>query len=83
MITRERVSASDVAKNWRELYMAALFETDGGRLPLRIATAENALLTRAKELLVKAEHRSEEGKALDKGLYAMRALRDCLELKTA
>jgi hypothetical protein len=83
MLTTERLSASDAAKNWRELYLAALFETDSGKLPFRITTAEDALLARIRELLVTSEHNSEEGKAVDKGLYAMRALRDCLELKIA
>ena len=66
---------------WRELYLAALFETNKLNLPSRIAEAENVLLARARELLMVSEHGSEEGKALDKGLYALRALRDCFEFK--
>jgi hypothetical protein len=36
--------------NWRALYSAALFETDKGRIPARIADAEKAIVTRAREL---------------------------------
>ncbi len=68
---------------WRELYLAALFETDKRKLPSRIGEAERALHLRSRELFLRSEHRGEEGKALDKGLYALRALRDCLALKAA
>jgi hypothetical protein len=75
-------SASKSVHNWRELYMAALFETDNLELPSRIAEAERALILRARELFVMSNNNSEEGKAVDKGLYALRALRNCLKLKT-
>jgi hypothetical protein len=65
--------------SWHELYLAALFETDKVKLPLRIAEAERAVVLRARELFVMSDNDSEEGKALDKGLYALRPLRNCLE----
>jgi hypothetical protein len=68
--------------NWRELYLAALFETDKLRLPSRIAEAERAGILRVRELFVTSDNNCEEGKAVDKGLYALRALRNCLKLKT-
>jgi hypothetical protein len=40
-------------------------------------------ISRARDLFATAGHNSEEVKAVDKGLYARRALRNCLELKTA
>ena len=83
MITEEPPTASATVQNWRKFYLAALFETDRGKLPSRIAAAEYALLARARELLVTSEHRSGEGKAVDNGLHAIRALRDCLGLKAA
>jgi hypothetical protein len=83
MIPQKLPSASTAVQDWRELYLAALFETDRQKLPSRIAAAEKALLVRARELLATSEHSSEEGKALDKGLYAIRALRDCFALKAA
>ena len=83
MIEKKLPPASIVPQGWRDLYLAALFETDRQELPSRIAAAEKALRVRARELLVTSEHRSDEGKALDKGLYALRALRDCLAPKAA
>ena len=83
MIKKNLPSAVIAIQDWRDLYLAALFETDRQKLPSRIAAAERALRVRARELLVTSEHRSEEGKALDKGLYALQALRDCLAPKAA
>jgi hypothetical protein len=83
MIKKKVPSASIAPQGWRDPYLAALFETDRQELPSRIAAAEKALRVRARELLVTSEHRSDEGKALDKGLYALRALRDCLAPKAA
>ena len=83
MTTRKLPCASAEAHNWRELYQAALFEMDGQKLPSRIAAAERALTVRARQLFARSDHRSDEGKAVDKGLYALRALRECLKLKTA
>lgn len=83
MITRRLPSESIAVQNWRELYLAALFETDREKLSSRIEHAERAMISRARDIFAIAGSNSEEGKALDKGLYAMRALRNCLELKTA
>jgi len=69
MSKKKMPSASASFQNWRDLYLAALFERDRQKLSSRIAAAERALLMRARELLVTSNHRSEEGKALDKGLY--------------
>jgi hypothetical protein len=63
MIPQKLPSASTAAKDWRELYLAALFEADPQKLPFRIAVAEKALLVRARELLATSEHSSEEGEA--------------------
>jgi len=84
MITRKPSSStsSNAVQNWREVYVAALFETDQQKLPLRIAEAERALMTRAAELFALSEDNSEQGKAVDDALYALRALSRCLELKT-
>jgi hypothetical protein len=84
MITRKRSSStsSNAVQHWREVYVAALFETDQQKLPLRIAEAERALMTRAAELFALSEDNSEQGQTVDDALYALRALRSCLELKT-
>ncbi len=69
--------------NWRELYIAALFETDNRRIPLRIADAEKAIVSRARELFSAGGDTIEEDQALDDALYALRALQSCLNLRAA
>ena len=68
---------------WRELYKAALFETDRNRLPERIADAEKAIVARARELFNTSTDNIEEDQALDDALYALRALQSCLGLQAA
>jgi hypothetical protein len=68
---------------WRELYKAALFETDKNRLPERIAEAEKAIVARARELFNTTTDNIEEDQALDDALYALRALQSCLGLQAA
>jgi hypothetical protein len=82
MKIRNPSSASIDAHNWRELYKAALFETDRQKLPSRIAEAEKTLILRARELFAMSGDNSEEGQAVDDALYALRALRNCLKLRT-
>lgn len=79
---RNRFSVVIGAQNWRKLYRAALFETDRQELPSRIAEAERALILRARELFATSGNNSEEGQAIDDALYALRALRSCVELRT-
>jgi hypothetical protein len=67
---------------WRELYTAALFETDNDRLPARITDAERATVARARELFSAGADTIEEDQALY-ALSALRALRTCLELRAA
>lgn len=68
---------------WRELYTAALFETDRERIPSRIAEAEKAIVARARELFAASSDTIEEDQALDDALYALRALQSCLEINSA
>ena len=70
-------------RNWRELYSAALFETDKNRIPTRIADAEKAIVARARELFSAGADTIEEDQALDDALYALRALQNCLEFRAA
>jgi hypothetical protein len=77
--------ASMSVHNWCELCIVALLETDTLKLPSRIAAAESAPIQRARELFFMSddnswEDNSEEAKAIDKGLYALWALRHCLGL---
>jgi hypothetical protein len=70
-------------RSWRELYTAALFETDKNRIPARIADAEKAIVARARELFAAGGDSIEEDQALDDALYALRALQHCLEFRAA
>jgi hypothetical protein len=70
-------------QTWRELYTAALFETDTNRIPERIAAAERAIVARARELFAATSDTIEEDQALDDALYALRALQSCLQIQTA
>jgi hypothetical protein len=62
------------------LYHAALFETDREKIPQPIAEAENAVLSRIRELfVVTTDHiHIEEDVVRDDALYGLRALRTCL-----
>jgi hypothetical protein len=72
-----------VRRSWRDLYTAALFETDKDRIPSRIADAEKAIMSRARELFSAGADMIEEDQALDDALYALKALRSCLDLRAA
>lgn len=65
--------------HWRELYTAALFETDRSRIPTRIAAAEKAIVARSRELFSAGSDTIEEDQALDDALYALKALQSCLQ----
>jgi hypothetical protein len=69
--------------HWRELYIAALFETDRERIPARIADAESAIVARARELFSAGSDTIEEDLALDDALYSLRALQNCLGSRAA
>jgi hypothetical protein len=71
------------SRNWRELYTAALFETEKDKIPARIADAEKAILVRARELFAAGSDTIEEDQALDDALYALRALQSCLSYRAA
>jgi hypothetical protein len=66
------------SSTWRELYKAALFETDRNQIPNRIDEAERAIISRARELFGSTTDTIEEDQALDDALYALRALQHCL-----
>jgi hypothetical protein len=76
-------SARPVFQTWRELYCDALFETDKNRIPARIKDAEQAIVARARELFAAGKDTIDEDQALDDALYALRALQNCLEFRTA
>ena len=63
-------------ETWKNLYNAALFETDRAKTPLRIADAEKAILARLVELTAARHDHIEEDSILDDALYALHALRN-------
>ena len=65
---------------WRELYVAALMEANDEKMWALIAQAECAILDRVRELFNASADNIEEEQALDDALYALRALKSCLEL---
>lgn len=78
-----QTASSPMSQSWRQLYTAALFETDNNRLAGRIADAEKAIVARARELFAAGADTIEEDQALDDALYALRALQSCLELRAS
>jgi hypothetical protein len=68
---------------WHVLYQAALFEADRNMVPQRIEEAENAILSRIKELFVTTADHIEEDVVPDDALYALRALRSCVHSESA
>jgi len=64
---------------WKELYAAALLESDPGMILERIAIAEQVIVARAHELFRTKGDVLDEGEALDDALYLLRALKGCLE----
>jgi hypothetical protein len=79
----EQCVSRPVPPKWRELYTAALFETERERIPGRIADAEKAIQVRARELFAAGTDTIEEDQALDDALYALRALQNCLHFRAA
>jgi hypothetical protein len=68
------------ARGWKELYVAALLESETERIPSLIEDAEKAIRARARELFGASGDNLEEESALDDALYALHALRSCLAI---
>ena len=69
------IVASPSGNRWKELYNAALFETDKNKLSERIANAEWALAFRARELFHTDSEHLQERQAVDSAINALFALR--------
>jgi len=67
------------ARVWVQFYKAALCELDASKVSDRIAEAERALVTRARELFHSAADNIEEGQAVDDAMYALHALQSSLK----
>ncbi len=75
---RTGLPVSPVSKSWKELYRAALFETDKSKVSERIAQAEWALSQRARELFRTDKEFFHERQAVDAATQALQALRSAL-----
>lgn len=60
--------------------MAALREGNAERVPTLIANAERAIVERARELFSTAGDHIQEEEALDDALYALHALKRCIQI---
>ena len=67
------------ARSWKDLYQAAMCESDLNKLPERIADAETALIMRARDLFYTSGDRFEEEESLDDALCILDALRSSLK----
>jgi len=68
--------------DWKIFYMQALYEHDRDRLPARIGAAQREIEARARELFHVPGDNIEEEQALRDALYALQALRSCLDFQT-
>jgi hypothetical protein len=75
------ISGSPYKRVWAQFYKAALFELDANKVSGRIAEAETALVTRARELFQLAGDNIEEEQAVDDAMYALHALRSALKCR--
>jgi hypothetical protein len=76
------VESAETLRNWRELYNAALFETDISKMPSRIEEARRALAFRSRELFETSPNHDGETEAVETALYALQALENCLRSNT-
>jgi hypothetical protein len=67
------------AQSWKDLYQAAMIESDVNKLSDRIADAEAAIVLRARQLFYTSEDSSEEQESLDDALCILHALRSSLK----
>jgi hypothetical protein len=66
------------AKDWKDLYVAALLEGDKDKIPFLIDQAERAIVDRARELFQAQGDHIQEEEGLEDALYALHALKTCL-----
>jgi hypothetical protein len=68
---------------WRELYKTALFEPDPGKLLEDVMRAESAIVVRARQLFGQPGDHIEEEHDLDDAMYALQALRSCVQSRSS
>jgi hypothetical protein len=70
-------------EDWKNLYLAAVLESDKNLLPHRIFDARTAILRRGRKLFHSGTASLGERQALDRALYALNALTSCLQIDTS
>jgi hypothetical protein len=73
-----RATKSATSRDWKEVYKAALFEDDTGKIPQRIADAERALAARALELCGAEGDQDHEQQAMENAKYFLLVLGNTL-----
>ena len=63
---------------WKDLYRAALFESNKSKIPSRITDAERRIAARARELFNSGDPDTLERSELNVALYALLALKSSL-----
>jgi hypothetical protein len=66
-------------QSWKDLFQAAIYESDLNKLPERISEAEAALIARGREPLYAAGDDGDEGESLDDAMCILHALRRSLK----
>jgi hypothetical protein len=70
-------------QDWKVLYRAAVFERDRKALRTRLSDAEEAIITRGREILHATGDNLEEREALEDALYTLRAFRSACQQDSA
>lgn len=66
---------SPARRDWKDLYMAAIFEDDKAKILRRINDAETAVAARAVELFSTGDDQVREQRAMENAMYFLRLLR--------
>jgi hypothetical protein len=77
------MNVTSANENWKDLYIAALSEPDESKFPMRIASAEEKIAARSRELSNSADHYTVEKCSLNIAFYALAALRNSLKADEA
>jgi hypothetical protein len=69
-------------QSWKDLYQAAIHESDMDKLSERITDAESALVIRMRELFYSSGDKFEEEESIDDALSILHALRSSLKQRS-
>lgn len=71
------IPAGSPENRWKELYIAALFESDKSRMAPKIVEAQQAIVAQRQKSLMSGTN-AKERQALDTALLSLQALANCL-----